>query len=122
MMQQGKQTTARWHYRNAGDYLAIVRRIRAALDAGTLVQLSWSGPQLNQEGWQREFHKALDERINLKVGQPLHWRKLAHTYQIELFRDQRKLREIMLQRIRHYQFATDEVHKRYGHRLAPYDD
>ncbi len=122
MMQQGKQTTARWHYRNAGDYLAIVRRIRAALDAGTLVQLSWSGPQLNQEGWQREFHKALDERINLKVGPPPRWRKLASTYQTELFRDQGKLREITLQRIRHYQFATDEVRKRYHHRLARYDD
>ncbi len=121
-MKQHTQRPVGWHYRNAGDYLTIIRRIRAALDAGRLVQLYWSGPQLDSAGWQREFHKALDERINLKVGQPLRWRKLAHTYQIELFRDQRKLREITLQRIRHYQFATDEVHKRYGHRLARYDD
>ncbi|MDP9317107.1 MAG: hypothetical protein M3R24_40680 [Chloroflexota bacterium] len=121
-MKQGNHHAGRWHYHNAGNYLAIVRRIRVVLDTGKLVQLYWSGPQLDRDGWQREFHNALDERINLKVGPSPLWRKLGSTYQTDLVRDQRKLRELTLHRIRHDQFATHEVRKRYGHRLAHSND
>jgi hypothetical protein len=103
-------------------YLRWVKKILAALDAGQLVRINWSGEPMNREQWRAEFLKVLNKRINLKAGPEPHWRKLDPDYQTRLMRDSRRLQDIARWRCRVYQFETEEARSRYGHRLARHDD
>jgi hypothetical protein len=62
---------APWRYDHVHDYLTFVQPRLAAIQAGN--------DSVSARQWLREFRKALDRRINLKVGEP-RWRKLSDSY------------------------------------------
>lgn len=108
-----------WHYQHVGEYLNWIRPRLAAIRAGENSDRA--------KEWLREFCKALHTRINRKAMLPVEtnargWRKLDRDYQISLWRDSRRVREIVTSRIRHYQFETVEARSRFSHLLASYAD
>ena len=78
-----------------------------------------------------QFLAGMHDRINQAIPWTLRGRgsvrvatpggKHCKDYQASLRRDQRRLVDIA-NRIRVYQFETDEVRHRFGHLLARYDD
>jgi hypothetical protein len=71
------------------------------------------------------FVRGLNQKINTNgdiLAQRGQWRKWNDEYQVRLWRDQRRLWQILNQRYRIYQFETDEVRKRFGHLLARRED
>lgn len=55
-------------------------------------------------------------------GRRIGWRKLDGEYQTRLRRDAYRVRDIVRDRVRVYQFETPEIRRRYGHLLSRYDD
>lgn len=137
-------TVKGWDYQHVSEYLGWAKPRLAAIRAGEN-----SG---KAKEWLREFLKALHTRINRKAMLPVEantrryqsgptyrapdghlftranesrwtgWRKLDCDYQISLWRDSRKVREIATSRVRHYQFETVEARSRFSHLLASYAD
>jgi hypothetical protein len=105
-------------YNYAGDMLRLYRRAFAAVKEGVEVCLHWNDRPMNLAAWRAEFMRALNARIN--GPQPL-YRKLEPEWQIGIMRDRRRLAD-MANRIRVYQFETNEMYQRFGNRLARYDD
>lgn len=68
-----------------------------------------------------EMRRGLDDRINRNDRSFGVGRKWEPDYQARLCRDSRRLND-MSQRIRVYQFETDEARSRFSDRLARYDD
>jgi hypothetical protein len=111
-----------WRYEHVHEYLEICKKALAVTRAGGLVRLRWNEEALDLAGWQREFRKALDRRINLKAdqaagGRPA-WRKLQPEYQRELRNDGRWINECARRgwRLRPpmNRFGTPEMQARYG--------
>ncbi|MBC7621253.1 MAG: hypothetical protein H7293_20090 [Candidatus Saccharibacteria bacterium] len=65
-----------------------------------------------------EFRKALDHRINARAGDY----EANVGIDIELQRDARALDDLLVRRIRVYQFATPMMRERFGHLLSSHDD
>lgn len=102
-------------------YARWCKRCLAVLDAGRRVQIDRARASRSREQWHAEFLQELHKRINQKAGPAPRWRKLDCDYQIRLYRDSRRLRDIA-RRIRVYQFETDEARSRYADRLSRWDD
>ena len=78
--------------------------------------------RLDRQAAQRRLSMLINVAINRKAGIPdVACRKQESDYQTHLRRDQRRLQDIR-RRIRHYQFETAEVRRRFGHLLSRYDD
>jgi hypothetical protein len=76
--------TAQWHYDHVHDYLAFAQPRIEAIKAGT--------DTVDSRIWLRDFRKAMDRRINLKVGSPK-WRKLSDGY-LERLRGMRHIHDV----------------------------
>lgn len=107
-----------WKYKYVKEYMELNRRAKQAFADGMTIKLSWHGDSLDAEGYKKEFIKALNERINLKVG-TIKTKKWDNDYQVRLKRDQRRLEDIK-NRIRVYQFETCIVSGKFGHLLTQY--
>lgn len=121
---------AHWHYRNAGDYLTVQRKVRAALAVGRSVRVGeWPGHDVTTLAqWRDETRRALDRRINLKAGLASTgapagrhgWervpRKWEDDYQRSLVRDCNTLHDYLQRRIvrRGSGFETREMRKRFA--------
>lgn len=68
----------------------------------------------------RRLSKMIHVAINRKAGVPQS-RKWSYEYQIGVYRDQQRLRDIG-SRVRVYQFETADMRRRFGHLLACHDD
>ncbi len=112
-----------WKYQYVHEMLGAYKRAFAILKAGGRIAMRWGESDLDLAGFQQEFRRALDRRINLKVsdGKP-RGRRDCYEYDIAAWRDSRRIREILTRRIRHYHFETAEARTRFGHLLARYDD
>jgi hypothetical protein len=75
-----------------------------------------------REQWARWFAKCLNNKINSHLPSYGKGRKWDSDYQIRLWRDSRRVRDILTIRLRVYQFETVEARSRFGHLLARYDD
>lgn len=111
-----------WRYRDTGAMLALYRRAFQVVDGGGTIQMHWNTAPLDANAFRREFRSALHRRINDKAAPPPRGRKHADLYQVELLRDRDRVVDIVRRRIRHYQFATPEVHARFAHLLSSRDD
>lgn len=112
-----------WRYAD-GDtaaYLRWVRCCREAFETQDRVVTRRAGHALTKAEWTAEFRRALDRRINLKVGPEPLWRNLDPDYQMRLYRDRGWLEEIGRGR-RVYQFDTELMRQRFGHLLASRSD
>jgi hypothetical protein len=109
-------------YPNAAAYLGWVKRCFAETKAGRRVQTNWAGPELNHEGFQQEFLRALHRRIQRNGNIEPRGRKMSHEYQTELFRDRQSIAAKRGQRIRMYYLATPELKRRFSHLLDNYND
>lgn len=70
----------------------------------------------------KKLHWLVQMAINRKAGIPdRRGRKDDPDYQIKLYRDQQRLKDIA-RNIRVYQFETREVKKRFSHLLSNYND
>ncbi len=63
----------------------------------------------------------IENAINRKAGIPDQTQDERDEF-IRLWRDSRRIQEIRVNRIRHYQFETDLARKRFGHLLAQHGD
>lgn len=80
------------------------------------------GETMTKEEAQRKLTFLVDVAVNRRAGIPdKQGRKQEYEHQIGLRRDKYRLQDIA-RRIRVYQFETKEVAKRFGHKLASYDD
>jgi hypothetical protein len=98
---------------------SFVEILRRALAGEITVRTWWGCPGLSGEAFRRWFRERLDAKINREDRR--HWRRLSPDYQIALYRDARRVREITQQRIIHRQFETDIVKARLGHLLTRED-
>lgn len=105
-------------YNYAGYMLRLYRRAFDVAKTGGQVCLYWNDRPMDLDAWRAEFMRALNARIN---GPQPPFRKLTDEWQIGIMRDWHRLANIA-KRIRIYQFETAEMTKRFGHRLARYDD
>lgn len=85
--------------------------------------------QVNGFAWHHEsvesilhaIRGGLSERINRHDARHGKGRKWDNDYFVQAWRDSRKLRDIA-NRVRVYQFETQEAKMRFGHLLASYND
>ena len=88
--------------------------------AGEITARTWWGcPGLTGEAFRRWFRERLAAKINREDRR--RWRRLSPDYQIALYRDAQRVREITERRIIHRQFETDIVRARLGHLLTRED-
>lgn len=113
-----------WRYREPGAYLALIRKARAALAEGRLVRIRWTDEPLDAEGFRREFVRALNRRIDLKVTNRPRGRRHGDDYQRGLIQDCMAARAAARRSgpVRVYQFNTELVRRRCGHLLSARDD
>lgn len=112
----------KWTYQHAGPMVEAYRKAFAHLRSpGATIKMNWAATPIDMNGFRREFVEALHRRINLKQAPTPKWRKLSERSQVAMRRDKHRL-EDMHRRIRVYQFETDECRRRFGDRLARYDD
>ena len=111
-----------WKYRHVHDYLTWYRKARAHTEGGGTMQTNWAGPTLDADGFREEFRKALDNRINLKVGPYPTGRKYDSDYQAACWQDSNDLRAHLQRRVRIYQWRTAECRARFSGLLARYDE
>ncbi len=120
-----QEQTGRFRYRYVSEMLAMYRKAFDHLkaDPANTVRLRWSDSPMGLAEFRAEFRRALDRRINSKAGlNAPRGRKDTPEYQAALFRDSRRVRDILTRRMRVYQFETDEARRRFAHLLASYDD
>jgi hypothetical protein len=120
-----------WDYKHVDGYLRWAKAAFAFAKAGGRVRLHrWDEP-IGLDEFRREFRRALNKRINLKGGRDLRSvlnhngrraRKFDQDYETSFYRDQRRVRDIILTRLRVYQFETREVRARFGHLLASHEE
>lgn len=99
-------------------YLSWVREVRAALARGAHVQTSWQTIHTSPESFRAELWEAIERRINERGGGLPTGRKWCLDYEAAARRDARRIAEIRLRRVRHYQFETAAARRRYGHLLS----
>ena len=114
---QLKQQPWRYADGNTAAYLRWVRSCREAFHTQDRVLTQRAGRVQTKDEWTSDFRRALDRRINLKVGPEPLWRNLDPDYQMRLYRDRGWLEEIGRNR-RVYQFDTELMRRRFGHLLA----
>ena len=72
-----------------------------------------------RDQYRRRFYFYLETAINRKAGiSDCPGRKASREYQTMLYRDQRRVRDRVLNRVRVYQFETKEARKRFSHLLS----
>lgn len=112
-----------WEYQHVSDYLRFIKKAQAFFQANPdgQIKIFWSSRELDQEGFKKEFRKALDIRINLKGGMAQGSRKYSDQYQVSLMRDARSIREWSSRRVICYYLGTKELKKKYAHILIRED-
>jgi hypothetical protein len=120
-----------WNYGHVSGYLRWAKAAFALVNAGGQVSIRrWDDP-IGLDEFRRKFCEALNNRINLKGGRDLRnvlnhrgrrARKFDQDYETGFYRDQRRVRDIILTRLRVYQFETREVRARFGHLLATHEE
>lgn len=116
--------TVRPRYPMAGQYLAAVRRAFAITQAGGRVRLFWSSPDLDAEGWTREFCAALDRRISRELPWYGLGRKWDPDWQRHARFDAERINAIGRERRRVYatEITTDDWRRRFADLYAtPWD-
>jgi hypothetical protein len=108
-------------------FLRDYHEARRLLRTGMTVEIGhYTGRIIEtEEAFHTWFMCGLNQKINTYGGilaERGQWRKWDDEYQVRLWRDQRRLWEILNQRYRIYQFETDEVRRRFGHLLACRED
>jgi hypothetical protein len=103
-----------------GAYVKAWRRGRELTAAGQKVRFFWGSADLNAEQFTRAMRRALDLRINARVGPEPKWRKLDDLYQTELHRDASDLWKLRTFRIRPglAHWRSPECRMRFAHLLA----
>lgn len=81
----------------------------------------WMRSTMTKDEARRKLHLLLDMAINRKGGLTESTRKRLDEYQVRLWRDASRLRDIR-RRTRVYQFETQEIRERCSHLLSSYDD
>jgi hypothetical protein len=120
IIMKAKATPTKCHAINLphpGAYAKAWRRVKSA-PASARFNVSWDRPNTPRDEVLKEFHDALQQRINIRGGNL----KACEPVPIGLIRDAKRLDEIKTQRIRHYQFETKKMQTKFGHLLARYDD
>lgn len=102
-----------------GAYARAWRTLLALAPTDT-VKLDWNNICSAGEA-RRQFRNALQRRISGRAGASVQGRKCDPEYQLRLWRDSRRLRDIA-HRIRVYQFESDEARRRFSHLLSHHDD
>ena len=99
-----------------GAYVAAWRRINDLPDQAP-VRTDWTG---SRPAWlvRNEFAKALQARINERGGLS----RANEPMDIGLVRDARRIEDIKVRRIRHYQFESDLCRRRFSHLLSNRND
>lgn len=105
-------------YQFVSTYLRFAREMFRRTAAGEYVRYQWAGDYLDAAAWRREFVTALHRRINAKGGVTVYCRKADNDYHIRLWRDSRRVRELLTTRIIHRQFETVDARRRFGHLLT----
>lgn len=100
--------------------MSFIDAMRKAMAGEITVKTWWGCSGLTGEAFHRWFRERLDARINREDCRP--WRRLSPDYQIRLYRDANRVREITQQRIIHRQFETDIAKSRLGHLLTRWED
>lgn len=101
-------------YRHVSTYLTYIRPRLEALRSPEISRDAMAGD------WLRNFRKALQLRITLK-GLPPRGRKWDSTYQTELYRDCRSIRDNRQRCIRLHQIMTPELRDRFAHLVSERD-
>ena len=109
-------------YPNAAAYLGWVKRCFAETKAGRRVQTNWAGPELNHEGFQQEFLRALHRRIQRNSKIEPRGRKTDQMYQTQLFRDRQAIDDKRNRRIRMYYIGTPELKKRFAQLIDDHNE
>ena len=65
-----------WRYGYVHEYLTYCRAVLAATENGRSVVLEYGGRPVDRAAFREQFRRALDHRINLKLGPYPSWRKL----------------------------------------------
>lgn len=113
---QVKATLATLRY-----YRAFVRSDEQYAECRAL-ERRWDS-RLTRQAAQERLGWLVNVAINRKAGIPdVACRKQASDHQAALYRDAGRLMAITRHRVRHYQFETAEVRRRFGHLLSRYDD
>jgi hypothetical protein len=95
--------------------MTTVQKMRAALAGRITVRTWWACPGLSGEAFRSWFLECLMAKINRHDTRS--WRRLTPDFQIRLYRDARRLRNLQ-HRIIHRQFETDIFNRRFGHLLT----
>lgn len=78
----------------------------------------WFPKRLNKAQARKKLHWLIDVAINRRAGLPDN----DPADLIPYWRDKQRLEDILVRRIRHYQFETVEVRNRFGHLLSAHAD
>lgn len=110
-----------WKYSYVGPMVRAYKRAFAHLkaDPKATIKMDWKCNGLDLPAFRRNFIKALDRRINLKVegGDKPRGRKDDPDYFWRLMRDARAVRANLTSRLIVRSFETDEARKRFSHLL-----
>jgi hypothetical protein len=103
----------------ARTYLAWVREVEAGIRAGRAVQTHWAArTYTTMAAWKADLLRAIHRRINDRAGGLPTGRKWGADYAAAARRDQGRIRDWVLRRVRVYQFETAEARRRYKHLLS----
>lgn len=116
----GKEVT-REQVRGTVKLLSYYRRFLASEEHDRCQSPEQWGIYYTKEQARRRLNFLIENAINRKAGIPDETQDERDEF-IRLWRDSRRIQEIRVNRIRHYQFETDLARNRFGHLLARYDD
>lgn len=101
-----------------GAYAAAWRAVAALPPDARVKEPGWAGGVISAAEMRRKMRVALDRRINIRGGMEADNEPIP----IELVRDANRVDDIVLRRVRVYQFESELVRSKFGHLLASRDD